>query len=605
MIHTPVRDEGRLTGARRPSDAARLAEYVMRYRLHVAGAALGLVMINVVNLAVPRYAGVLIDRLVGTQSVGALNQGSLVMLALFGLRSLGLLVQIYFSFYLSYRVTADLRQDLFTRIQRWSLDRFATWQSGDAIARSLQDTQVVQTQLLMGFVDGLSSAVMVVGTIVLLVWIDWQLALAIAGVIPAVLYLARRFGREIQGTTVRAQEHVAGLASLIREAFTGARVIRAFTGEDREIKRFHEENDRVFVANVRIAWMIALQVPVVSFLTAFGIVFVLWVGGQRVTAGVLTPGTLVAFLTYIGLAVEPANGSMRHYAELRQAMGAFGRVRALLDEPDGLHDAPGATSLPTITGRVRFDHVSFAYAPNQWALRDLTLDVAPGERVALVGLSGAGKTTLVNLIERFYDPSQGRVEIDGRDLRTVTVRSLRRQIGLVPQETVLFRGTVRDNIAFARPDATVDDVMAAAKAANAHGFIAALPDGYETRLGDDGMQLSGGQRQRLAIARALLNDPRLLILDEATSALDSESETLIQEAMDRVARGRTTFIIAHRLSTVRRVDRIVVLDQGAVVEEGRHDDLLARDGTYARLLRLQMLDTTPSERAATPLAPSS
>ncbi len=605
MSLTPAGDKGRPPAALRSSDIARLAEYVLRYRLHVAGAAVGMVLINVVNLIVPRYGGVLIDRLVGTQSVGALNQGALVMLGLFGLRSLGLFVQIYFSFYLSHRVTADLREDLFTRIQRWSLDRFAVWQSGDAIARSLQDTQVVQTQLLMGFVDGLSSAVMVVGTIVLLVWIDWQLALAIAMVIPTVLYLARRFGREIQGTTVRAQEHVAGLAGLIREAFTGARVIRAFTGEDREIGRYREENERVFGANVRIALMIALQVPVVSFITAFGIVLVLWVGGQRVTAGYLTPGALVAFLTYIGLAVEPANGSMRHYAELRQAMGAFGRVRALLDEPDGLRDAPGAATLPPIAGRVRFDHVSFAYAPNQWALRDLTLDVAPGERVALVGLSGAGKTTLVNLIARFYDPSQGRVEIDGRDLRTVTVRSLRRQIGLVPQETVLFRGTVRDNIAYARPDATLDEVMAAAKAANAHEFIAAQPEGYETRLGDDGMQLSGGQRQRLAIARALLNNPRLLILDEATSALDSESEVLIREAIDRVARGRTTFIIAHRLSTVRRVDRIVVLDQGSIVEEGRHEALLARDGTYARLLRLQMLDMTPVEREATPLAPSS
>jgi ABC-type multidrug transport system fused ATPase/permease subunit len=253
---------------------------------------------------------------------------------------------------------------------------------------------------------------------------------------------------------------------------------------------------------------------------------------------------------------------------------------------------------------VRFDKVSFAYAPDQWALRNLTLDVAPGERVAFVGLSGAGKTTLANLIARFYDPTEGRVEIDGWDLRAVTVRSLRRQIGLVPQETVLFRGTVRDNIAYARPDASREEVVAAATAANAHEFITALPDGYDTLLGDDGMQLSGGQRQRLAIARALLDNPRLLILDEATSALDSESETLIQEAMDGVARGRTTFIIAHRLSTVRRADRIVVLDQGTIVEEGRHDDLLTRDGVYARLLRLQMLDAVPAERVAAPTAPS-
>ena len=590
--------------ARWSGDIARLAGYILRYRLQVAAAITSMLLITLINLAVPRYAGTLIDSLIKTVSFNALNHGALLLLGIFGLRSVGLFVQIYFTFFLSHRVTADLRLDLFTRIQRWSLDRFAVWQSGDAIARSLQDTQVVQAQLLLGFVDGLSCVLMVVGTIVMLVWIDWQLSLFTAVVIPLVLWLARRFGREIQGTTVVAQTHVASLASLIREAFSGARVIRAFTGEEREIGRFRDENERVFGANLRIARIIAFQVPVVSFLTALGIVLVLWVGGQRVTAGYLTPGTLVAFLTYITLAVEPANGSMKYYAELRQALGAFGRVRALLDEPGGVPDSPGATTLPPIIGRVRFDNVSFAYAPDQWALRHLTLDVAPGERVAFVGLSGAGKTTLANLIARFYDPTEGRVEIDGWDLRAVSVRSLRRQIGLVPQETVLFRGAVRDNIAYARPDASQEDVTAAATAANAHQFITALPDGYDTRLGDDGMQLSGGQRQRLAIARALLDNPRLLILDEATSALDSESETLIQEAMDRVALGRTTFIIAHRLSTVRRADRIVVLDQGSIVEEGSHDDLLAHDGVYARLLRLQMLDTTPTERVAAPTAPS-
>jgi subfamily B ATP-binding cassette protein MsbA len=382
-------------------------------------------------------------------------------------------------------------------------------------------------------------------------------------------------------------------------------VIRAFTREEREIRRFQQENEQTFGANIRIARMIAAQVPVVSFLAACGIVFVLWIGGQRVTAGDLTAGALVAFLAYVALAIEPAQGLVRHYAGLRQAMGAFGRIRALLDEPGHLPENPRAAQLPPINGHVRFDRVSFAYAPDQWALRGLTLEVRPGERIALVGLSGAGKSTLVNLIARFYDPTEGHVEIDGHDLRRVTTRSLRRQIGLVPQETVLFRGTVRDNIAYARPDASLEEVIAAARAANAHEFISNLPQGYDAMLGEDGLQLSGGQRQRLAIARALLNDPRLLILDEATSALDSESEALIQEAIDRIARGRTTFIIAHRLSTVRGADRIVVLDQGTVVEEGRHDDLLTREGTYARLLRRQWFDLTPAAEAAGQTATSS
>ncbi|MGH2348090.1 MAG: ABC transporter ATP-binding protein [bacterium] len=580
------------------NDTRRLAEYVLPYRLTLAGAMISMLVVTAVNLVVPIYAGGLIDRLIATRDLGVLNRAAGVMLLLYAMHSVGMFAQIYLTYFLGHRTIADIRQDLFARIQRWSLDRVAAWQSGDAIARSLQDTQVIQTEFMTGLVDMISAALTVIGIVGMLLWLDWQLALIIGLVIPIVFGVARAYGREIQGTTARAQAHVAGLAGLIREAFAGARIIRAFTREDREIGRFRAENEQTFGANIKIGRMVALQVAASDFLTACGILLVLWFGGQRVTAGSLTAGWLVAFLAYIALAIQPSLNLVRHYAGLRQALAAFGRIRALLDEPAQIHDRPGAVPMPPIAGRVRFEDVSFAYEPHQWALRDLNLEVAPGERVALVGLSGAGKTTLVNLIARFYEPATGRVEIDGWDLRRVTTRSLRRQIGLVPQETILFRGTVRDNIAYARPDASLDEVIAAARAANAHDFIVALSQEYETILGDDGMQLSGGQRQRLAIARALLNNPRLLILDEATSALDSESEALIQDAIDRVARGRTTFIIAHRLSTVRRADRIVVLDQGAVVEDGRHDELLARDGTYARLLRLQVLDPVPAERAS-------
>jgi subfamily B ATP-binding cassette protein MsbA len=581
------------------SDLHRLIRYIARYRLHVLGALGATLIVTAVNLAVPRYAGGLIDQLIATRSFAVLNRAALIVLLLFGLRSLLLYAQIYLTFFLSHRITADLRQDLFARIQQWSLDRFAVWQSTDAITRSLQDTQVVQTQLLIGAIDAIATAAMLVGIVVMLIWIDWQLALAMGVVIPIVGQLARRFGHEIQGTTVRAQEHVAGLAGLIREAFAGARVIRAFAREEREIGRFRAQNEQSFTANVRISRMVAVQVPVVSFMTAFGLVVVLWFGGQRVTSGQLTAGLLVAFLGYVAFAVEPAVGLTRHYAGLRQAMGAFGRIRTLLDDPSRVHESPTAVELPPIAGRVSFEGVSFAYTPGQWALRNVTLEVPPGQHVALVGASGAGKSTLVNLLARFYDPVEGRVAVDGRDVSQVTLRSLRAQIGLVPQETVLFSGTIRDNIAYARPDASLDEVVAAARAANADAFIAELPDGYQTLLGDDGLQMSGGQRQRLAIARALLNHPRLLIFDEATSALDSESEILIQEAIERITRGRTTFIIAHRLSTIRGADRIVVLDQGQIVEDGRHEDLVARDGAYARLLRLQVLDAGPAETPIT------
>ncbi len=582
------------------SDAQRLGGYIARYRVHVLGALAATAVVTAINLAVPRYAGGLVDELIASRSFAALNRAAIVMLLLFGARSLLLYAQIYLTFYLSHRITTDLRQDLFDRIQRWSLDRFAVWQSGDAIARSLQDTQVVQAQLLTGAIDAISTGLMVTGIVIMLVWIDWQLTLAVAVVIPLVGWIARRFGREIQGTTVRAQEHVAGLAGLIREAFAGARVIRAFAREEREITRFRARNEQSFTANMRISRMVAVQVPVVSFATAFGMVLVLWVGGQRVTAGHLTPGLLVAFLAYVAFAVEPAVGLTRHYAGLRQALGAFGRIRSLLDEASRVHERPDARPLPSITGRVTFEQVSFAYVPGQPALRNVSLDVPPGQRVAVVGQSGAGKSTLVNLLARFYDPVEGRILIDGHDLRSVTLRSLRAQIGLVPQETVLFAATIRENIAYARPDASLDAVIAAAGAANAHEFIEGLPEGYDTLLGDDGLQLSGGQRQRLAIARALLNDPRLLIFDEATSALDSESEVVVQDAIDRITRGRTTFIIAHRLSTIRGADRILVMDQGRIVEDGRHEELVARDQAYARLLRSQVLDPTPAEGVGAP-----
>jgi len=578
------------------SDTRRLIEYVLPYRLTLFGAMAAMLIVTAVNLIVPSYAGRLIDRLITTREFGLLNRAVGVMLLMFAVHSTALFAQIYLTYFLSHRIVADIRQDLFARIQRWSLDRVAAWQSGDAISRSLQDTQVIQTEFMTGLVDAISTALTVVGIVGMLLLIDWQLALIIGLVIPVVFGLARAGGREIQGTTARAQAHVAGLAGLIREAFAGARVIRAFTREDREIGRFRQENEQTFVANISIARMVAFQVAAASFFTACGIILVLWFGGQRVTAGSLTVGALIAFLAYVAFAVQPSQSLVRHYAGMRQAVAAFGRVRVLLDEPAQIHERPGAVPMPQMNGRVRFRDVSFAYEPNQWVLRDLNLEVNPGERVALVGLSGAGKTTLVNLIARFYDPATGYVEVDGWDLRRVTTRSLRRQIGLVPQETVLFRGTVRDNIAYARPDASQDEVVAAAKAANAHDFIETMTQGYDTILGDDGMQLSGGQRQRLAIARALLNNPRLLILDEATSALDSESEALIQDAIDRVARGRTTFIIAHRLSTVRSADRIIVLDQGTVVEDGRHDELQSRDGTYARLLRLQVIGPIPADR---------
>jgi|DewCreStandDraft_2_1066082.scaffolds.fasta_scaffold01424_9 subfamily B ATP-binding cassette protein MsbA len=571
-------------------DLRRLGSFLRPYWLHLAGGLGCALIVALAQLFVPRYLGNTIDAIIRTRNLQLLNLTAGVILAAFLVRSVFLYGQLYLIFYIGHRVIADLRNAIFSQIQRWSLDRFARWHSGELIARAIQDTQLIQTNLLSGLVDFVGVSLTLLGILLMIFWLQWQLALVTVLVIPLFFGTARLFGREIHKISARAQQRIADLTTLLREAVAGARIIRAFTQEARETTRFAAENERTFRENLRISKLVATEAPVVSLLTTIGLVLVLWKGGQYVTRGVMTAGELVAFLTYVGIAVEPVLHLTRLYSGMRQAAASVERIVEVLTTRETVLEAPDAFDLPPIQGHVAFRNVSFAYNGQQEVLTDITFEVRPGERVAIIGPSGAGKSTLINLIPRFYDPTRGVVEIDGYDLRRVKIQSLRRQIGIVPQEVVLFSGTIRENIAYGRPGATMEEVEAAARAANAHAFICGLPAGYDTVVGEGGLQLSGGERQRIAIARAILNNPRILILDEATSALDSESERLIQEALERLMEGRTTFIVAHRMSTVRHAHRILVLMDGRLVEEGSHEDLLRREGVYQRLSRMQLVD---------------
>ena len=582
------------------TEIRRLTGYIRPYTAHLVGGLVAAAMVAVAWLYVPKYLGDQIDAVIKTGSYAVLNRAALVVLGIYVFRSVCLYIQLSLLAFVGHRLVADLRLAAFRQVQRWSLDRFASWHSGEVISRTIQDTQLVESRLLNGLVDLLTTGLLVFGVIIALFLIQWRLALLTFGTIAGLIVAARIFGREVQQSSTRAQTRVASLTGLIKESVAGARVIRAFVQETREENRFSRENERTFEENYRIRRLIALEVSLVSILNALGLVFVLWAGVGYVARGAMTPGSLVAFLRDLALAMDPAASLLRYYSESRQAMAGIVRIFEMLDVPETVVQAPNAARLGRLTGHIRFRNVSHAYDPGRWALRNITLDVGPGEHVAIVGPSGAGKSSLVNLIPRFYDATEGEVLVDGTDLRRAQIAPLRQQIGLVPQETVLFAGTVAENIAYGKPQASREEIEAAAHVAAAHEFIARLPGGYDTVLGEGGMQLSGGQRQRLALARAVLNNPAILILDEATSALDTESEEAIQQAMTRLTERRTTFIIAHRLSTVRSAHRIVVLLDGGIVEIGSHDDLAARDGPYSRLVRAQLIDETLRAPATTP-----
>jgi ATP-binding cassette subfamily B protein len=487
-------------------------------------------------------------------------------------------------------IAFQLRTQVYAHLQRLSLSYFETAQSGDLAYRMTEDVDRIGEVVNKAFHQFLPSLLQLVVVLGFMVYLNWQLTLTTLVIAPVMAILITWFGERIRKLSHRSQSRISNLSALLVEVFSGIRLVQAFAAEDYTLDRFSREAEHNRIARYQTEKLKAIQAPVVGSLEAFALLFLLLLGGWQVSTKNITGSDFVSYLAAVIMLIDPIALVTSNYNEFKQGEASLDRVFELLTLQPTVVEKPGAALLPPVTGKVEYRNVTFAYKPEQMVLNHLNLLALPGEAIALVGHSGAGKTTLANLLMRFYDPQDGQILIDGVDIRDVTLRSLRRQIGIVPQETILFSGTIAQNIAFGRSDLDLDAIKTAAKIANADQFIVEFPEGYQTWVGERGVNLSGGQRQRLAIARAVLLNPQILILDEATSALDSESEFLVQEAIERLMDNRTVFIIAHRLATVRRADRILVLEQGCVVESGTHAELLNQGGRYARFYAQQFQD---------------
>lgn len=573
----------------------RLLGYVWQHKLAMAGGILSIFALSFLQILTPQITRYVIDVLIPARRFdGLLWVGvSIVSIAL----SLGLLnfVRNYLMAVVGQRTVFTLRRDLYEHLQTLSLNFFENQRTGTLMGRLTQDVDSLQGLITSELAELAAELVTFFVIVTYLFYADWRLTLLILTTLPVMVLLTHLFGTQMRPAYRAVQQQGAEVNNHLQDTIANIKIIQACANEDYEIERFAERNQSNMTANIHVVRLWSAFSPVIDFMNHLGHVIVLVYGSWEVMQDALTVGELAAFLAYLNQVNQPAKKFSRIIHTIQKAAAACERIFETLDEQPDVQEKPDAIALPPIQGHLQLNTVDFAYQPDRPVLKQFSLDIQPGKTVALVGPSGAGKSTIANLAMRFYDPQAGCIQIDGHDLRDVTLRSLRSQIGIVSQETLLLYGTVRDNIAYGKPDADETSLIAAAKAAYAHDFILEFPQGYNTIIGERGVKLSGGQRQRLAIARALIKDPKLLLLDEATSALDTESEHLIQQALAELMRDRTCLVIAHRLSTIQTADLIVVINHGTIVEMGTHTDLLAQSQLYAHLYNLQFPKVIPPE----------